>query len=58
LYYTSPISSIRREDFALFVGQVIAFCGLSCLGEARQHDRRQEPIICPTLTTPFGYGLP
>jgi hypothetical protein len=41
----------RREDFVTVVGQAIAFCGLSCLGKARQPDRRQKPIVCPTLTT-------
>src|ERR1035438_6963248 len=39
----------RCEDFVPFVGQAIAFCGLSCLGKARQPDRRQKPIVCPTI---------
>src|ERR1039458_6069226 len=44
----------RCEDFVAPVGQAIAFCGLSCLGKARQPDRRQKPIVCPTLTTQLG----
>jgi hypothetical protein len=38
------------------VGQAIAFCGLSWLGKARQPDRRQKPIVCPTLTTQLACG--
>src|ERR1017187_864055 len=34
----------RCEDFVPLVGQAIAFCGLSCLGKARQPDRRQKPM--------------
>ncbi len=31
-----------------YCGQTKAFRGLSCFAEARQVDRRQKPIVCPT----------
>ena len=55
--YCNQLSFFDRcEDFVLLVGQAIAFCGLSCLAKAQRPDRRQKPIVCPTVTTQLSCG--
>ena len=48
LRYVAPCRLPAASSRDSWVGQTIAFCGLSRLSKRRQGDRRHKPIVCPT----------